>query len=91
MVVEGADRKRYVLINERLWTTGPDGTVINDVTNQYKGKNLDPIILASILRNLGREMTLSNWYWRAAHYLAERLDIRLKDIPVYTEALEHED
>ena len=91
MVSKDSDKRRYVLINERLWTAGPDGSVIEDVTDQHKGRNLDPFILASILRNLGREMTLTNWYWRMGYYLTERLDVRLKEPSEYTEIPSSED
>jgi len=69
---------RYALINERLCQTAPNGDIVADVTKENFGKNIDPQILASVLRNLGKEMTLNNWAYRMAYFLSERLDIRLR-------------
>lgn len=71
-------KKQYVLVHNRLWFADFSGNLIEDITEQNHDVNLDPVILASILKNLGREMTLSSWYWRTANYLTERLDIKLK-------------
>ena len=74
-------RKKYILVGEKLWIVGPGEALLEDVTEQHRGKCIDPVILASVLRNLGREMTLTNWHWRMAYYLTERLDVKVRDAP----------
>ena len=69
----------YILVGKELWLADKSGNLLENVTGQYQGQRLDPFVLASILRNIGRESTLTNWYWRIANYLSDRLDIRLKE------------